>query len=112
MRKVAILLVFLLVVSMPLQAHAATTIRPTISFSDTTANCKVTIIGDTSSDHLEVTLKLMYGNRIIASWTSEGYGYVTMSKTATVIPGRTYKLVVEVFECGKTHNPVYVTGTC
>lgn len=112
MKKAAFFLVFLLVVSIPLQAHAATTIRPTISFSGTTANCKVTIIGDTSSDHLEVTLKLVYGNRIIDSWTSEGYGYVTMSQTATVNTGRTYKLVVEVIANGVAKDPVYVTGTC
>lgn len=111
MKKVAILLVFLLVVSMPLQAYAAT-LSPYLSFSGTTAKCDAVIVGNTASEHLEVTLKLMYGNRIIASWTSEGYGYVTMSQTATVNTGRTYKLVVEVFECGKTHNPVYVTGTC
>lgn len=111
MKKLVIILVVLLIATMPLQAYAAT-VSPSLSFSGTTAKCDAVIVGNTASEHLEVTMKLMYGNRIIASWTSEGYGYVTMSQTAAVNAGRTYKLVVEVIANGVAKDPVYVTGTC
>lgn len=115
MKKVAMILAILLVVCIPLQAHAtvrASQISPRLTFSGTTAKCAVTVYANTLSDHLEVTMWLMDGTTCVASWHGSGDGYVTMSKTAIVIPGRTYKLVVEVFESGKTHDPVYVTGTC
>lgn len=112
MKKLAFFLAILLVVSMPLQALAVATISPDLSFSGTTAKCDVLIMGDTASDHLKVTMKLMYGNRILATWTSEGYGYVAMSETTTVSTGKTYKLLVEVIANGVAKDPVYVTGTC
>lgn len=115
MKKLAIFLAILLVVSMPLQAHAAIwSLRamPSLTFSGTTAKCSVYVTAEDMTDHLEVTMWLMDGTACVASWHGSGDGYVSMSKTATVTPGRTYKLVVEVFESGKTHDPVYVTGTC
>ncbi len=115
MKKVAMILAILLVVCIPLRAHAATWSLRTISdltFSGTTAKCSVNVVGDKMTDHFEVTMWLMDGTNCIASWHSSGDGYVTVSKTATVTPGRTYKLVVEVFVNGVTKDPVYVTGTC
>lgn len=115
MKKLSIILVILLVVAMPLQARAQTRamrIYPKLTFSGTKANCFVSVTGNASTNQLEVTMKLMYGTSCIASWSSEGTGYVTMNKTATVTTGRTYKLVVEVTENGVAMDPVYVTGTC
>lgn len=115
MKKLAIFLAILLVFCVPLEVTAASRIiqaKPKLTFSGTTATCTVTILADKTTDHLEVTMWLMDGTTCVASWHSAGDGYVIMNKTATVTAGRTYKLVVEVFESGKTHDPVYVTGTC
>lgn len=111
MKKLVIIIAVLLIATMPLQAYAAT-VSPSLSFSGTTAKCDAVIVGNTASEHLEVTMKLMYGTSCVASWTDEGYGYISMSKTATVTVGRTYKLVVEVTANGVAKDPVYVTGTC
>ena len=113
MRRFAFLLAMILVLSMPLEVFAAsksTAIYPVLTFSGATATCVTTVAGNNSTSYLEVTMKLMYLTTIVASWTGSGYGYVSMTKTAAVTKGRTYKLVVEVKENGVAQNPVYVTG--
>lgn len=87
MKKLALLLAIFMVVSVPLEVSAATYIyraTPSLSFSGTTATCKATVRSD-ASDHIEVTMKLMYGTTTVASWSGEGYGYVHMSKTTDVV---------------------------
>ena len=115
MRKLALILVILLVVAMPLQAHAAAKIvrtTPQISFSGNTADCTANVISARSDDHIEVTMKLTFASIVIASWSEEGYGSLTMSRQAAITPGRTYKLVVEVKINGVAQSPVSVSGTC
>ena len=112
MRKLAILLTIIFVISMPLTVSAATwslRVNPQLNISGTTATCKATVIGNNTSEHIEVTMKLMYGSSLIASWSDDGYGYVYMNKTATVTAGRTYKLVVEVNVNGVAQEPIYIT---
>lgn len=112
MKKLAIILVILLVISMPLQAYAATRVArvsPKLSISGTTAICVATVMGNTSTDHLKVNMKLVLGNRHIAVWSNEGYGSVNLSGTASVNTGRTYRLIVEVIENGVALDPVSVS---
>ena len=114
MKKVAIILAFLLIIAVPLEVSAATwTLRatPSLSFDGTTANCSTIVIGNKTTDHLKVTMKLVLGNRHIAVWTTEGYGYVAMSETASVNTGRTYRLIIEVIENGVAKDPVSVSGS-
>lgn len=115
MRKTALFLVLVIIIMIPLSVHAGTrelSIKPTLSFNGSTATCKSTVVGDNTSQHIEVTMKLMYGTSTVASWSAEGYGYVFLNKTAAVVVGRTYKLQVEVTIDGIEKDPVYVTGTC
>ena len=115
MRKVSILLAMILVLSMPLTAFAAVNnvrIQPVLSFAGTTANCDVTVLGNDSSEHIEVTMKLMNGYYCVASWQAEGYGYVEMEKTALVTKGCTYTLVVEVTIDDVLQAPAVVNKTC
>lgn len=112
MKRIALFLAIVLIVSAPLTASA--TVRsisatPQLSFSGTTATCKATVVGNSTSDKIEVTMKLMYGSSCVASWNGSGNGYVYMSKTATVTAGRTYTLVLEVTVNGVENDPVYVT---
>lgn len=115
MRKAALVLAIILVVSMPLTVSAAPRaldVAPNLSFNGTTATCRVTVIGNSTSEYIEVTMKLMYGDYCEASWSSSGYGYVYMLENDTVTKGRTYELVVEITVNGVAKTPVSVSGTC
>lgn len=115
MRKVALFLAIILVISTPLTVSAAPralTINPTLAFEGTTAGCEVAVVGNNMSDHIEVTMKLMRGTYCEASWSSDGYGYVYMLEYDTVTKGRTYDLVVAVKLNGVAKTPVSVSGTC
>lgn len=115
MRKVALLMAVILVITMPLSVSAAPralTINPSISFTGTTATCQVTVVGNNTSEHIEVAMKLMHGNSCVISWYADGYGYVHMPRTAAVTKGLTYDLVVAVSVNGVASTPVSVSGTC
>lgn len=115
MKKLAILLALVILVSIPVKAFAVArvaAVNPKLTFSGTTATCDVAVVGSNTSEFIEVTMKLMYGTSTVASWSAEGYGYVFLNKTAAVVVGRTYKLQVEVTIDGIEKDPVYVTGTC
>lgn len=115
MRKTALLLAIILVISMPLSVSAAPRalgIEPVLAFDGTTAACEVMVIGNNTSEYIEVTMKLMYGTTCEASWSADGYGYVYMLEYDDVVKGRTYKLEVEVSVNGVAKSPVYITGTC
>lgn len=115
MRKLALFMAFILVVVTPLSVSAAPrvlNIFPALSFDGTTAACQVTVAGNNTSEHIEVTMKLMRGTYCEASWSTDGYGYVYMLEYDTVTKGRTYDLVVEVKVNGVASTPVSVSGTC
>lgn len=115
MRKVALILAIILVISMPLTVSAAPralSINPTLAFDGTTAACDVMVVGNTMSEYIEVTMKLMRGTYCEASWSGDGYGYVYMLEYDTVTKGRTYDLVVAVKVNGVAKTPVSVSGTC
>lgn len=115
MKKVALFMAIILVISMPLTVSAtpwALNIRPNISFEGTTATCYVMVVGNNTSEHIEVTMKLMYGNSLVASWSDDGYGYVRLQENATVTKDRTYTLVVEVTVNNVAQQPVSINGTC
>ena len=115
MRKVALLMAIILVISMPLTVSAAPRalgINPTLEFDGTTANCDVMVVGNNISEHIEVTMKLMNGYYCVASWYDDGYGYVRMHGDAAVTKGCTYTLVIEVTINDVVQPPVSINGTC
>ena len=85
---------------------------PDISFSGTTANCSVTVVGNQISDKLTATIKLWQGTTCLETWTTSGTGYIFWDDTATVSKNNTYKLTVDVTINGVTKPQVYVEGTC
>lgn len=115
MKKLALLLAVVLVLSAPLTVHAATralSIYPDLAFNGTTATCDATVLGDTDSEYIVVTMKLWHGTNCIASWTDSGYGFVLMNEKCTVTKGQTYKLTVDVTINGVSKTPVSVSETC
>lgn len=115
MKKTALFLAIILVLSAPLTASAATrteSCKPNLTITGTTATCNVMIAGGNMTDTIHVTMRLMHRSAYIAAWTATGTGYVSLSKTATVSPGNTYTLVVQVTINGVTEPPVAVSKTC
>lgn len=115
MRKVALVMAIILVISMPLTVSATPwilNIRPSLTFEGTTANCYVMVVGNNTSEHIEVTMRLMYGSSCIASWSDDGYGYVRLQGNAGVTKGCTYTLVVEVTINNVVQQPVSIDETC
>ena len=115
MRKTALLLAIILVISMPLSVSATPrnlTINPTLGFNGTTAECEVIVVGNNTSDSIEVTLKLMQGSNCVATWSTNGYGYVYMYKEAGVAKNVTYTLVAQVTVNNVALTPVPVSDKC
>lgn len=117
MRKKVFALVLVLAFALGITAQAvgiepmALQIRPTLTFDGTTATCQVSVRGE-SKDSIAVTAKLWQGNSCLKTWTASGTGKVTLSKTATVQKGKTYKLTADVTINGVKQPTKSVTGTC
>lgn len=115
MRKLALFLAIIVVISVPLTVSANSrllSIRPSLTYEGTTANCEVIVVGNNMSEHIEVTMTLKYGNSVIVSWSDDAYGYIRMQENATVTRGRTYTLYIEVTVNDVVKQPVYIDETC
>lgn len=115
MKKLALLMAIILVISMPLTVSATPrllSIRPSLTFEGTTAACEVTVVGNNMSEHIEVVMKLMHGTSCVKAWMNDDYGYVYMLAYANVTKGQTYSLVIEVKVNGVAQQPVSIQGTC
>lgn len=115
MKKIALLMALLLFV-LPVTANAATPrlvgIKPGIEFNGTTANCTVSITGDSMKDDIEAVIKLWQGDSCIATWNASGTGYVFFSKSKTVTKGREYTLTVDATINGVTQATLSYTDKC
>ena len=109
-------LVLLLAMLLSLPAYAASprvmTILPAISFDGTTANCRVSVSADRSTDQISAVIQLWNGSTRIARWTDSGTGYLLFSNSATVSKGKTYELTVDVKINGVSKPQVSIEGTC
>lgn len=108
-------LLLLLALMLPITAQAAPRypkVAPSISFSGTTATCKVSVRGDSTSDSISLTAKLWKGSECIATWTASGTGTLNFSKTKTVEKGSTYKLTADATVNGTKLPTASATGTC
>lgn len=98
MRKVLNILVMVLVVSLLLGtvAYAAEArmarVTLNLSFTGTTANCNCTVADLNKA--IDVTLELYDGSTRVGYWTSNGTGYVSLSKSCGVTKGNTCTLTV------------------
>lgn len=113
MRKAALLLAIVLIISVPLTVSAVSnslSVEPHLSFEGSAAVCEVTIIGNSASERLEVTMKLMRGTTCVASWSETGSAWVHIKEYASVSRG-TYDLVIEVTVNGVEEKPVSIRNT-
>lgn len=113
-RVLALSLILALVLGITAQAAETWTLRtePSISFSGTTATCKATARSDKISDSISLTVELWQGSTCLKTWTASGKGSVTLSKSATVEKGKTYKLTADVTVNGVKQTTKSTTATC
>ena len=114
MRKQLLALSLILVMLLGITAQASgpamlPAAQPSLSFSGTTASCRIIVRGDRSSDTLSATAKLWTGKTCLKTWTIKGTGKIQTTKTATVSKGKTYKLTVDYTVNGVKKS---VTRTC
>lgn len=115
MKKIALLMVLLLLIQ-PVTANAATTrsiiSNTKISFTGTTANCRVVVTGNSMNDKIEMVVKLWEENTCIATWEMSGIGYVDFSKSKSVTKGKNYTLTATVTLNGNTYALPSHTDRC
>ena len=115
-KLIALMLAIVLIVSISISANAAAprflSIYPGLTFDGTTANCSVRIIGSTTNDEIDATIKLWRGSTCLRTWRVSDDGYLFWSGTATVTKGKTYDLTVDLVYNGVSKPRVSVSGTC
>ena len=84
--------------------------EPNLKIDGTTAYCGVDYFSGNRYATVSVTLTLKQGSTTIASWSESGKGYVISSETATVQRGKTYDLVMNATENGKSQPEVTVSA--
>lgn len=98
MRKCAVFLAIVILLSLPFSAQAASpraiAVRPTLSFSGNRANCYAYIRANSSSDYIEATIKLWHETTCVKTWKVTGQHYISFSETANATQGNTYVLIV------------------
>ena len=113
MKRKTTSLFFVLVMALSISASAfsARTIAviPDITFNGTEATCTVQITGDRTTDNIAATMKLWQGQTLIATWSGNGTGILSLSKTATVARNKTYKLTVAYTVNGVTKTPISIS---
>jgi hypothetical protein len=94
------LIVITLVASLSIHAFATSprgiAIIPNLTFSGTTANCSVNVIGNNLTDKIEAEIKLWEGSRCLKTWTASATGYLVFGDTYSVSRNREYTLTVTV----------------
>lgn len=109
----ALLLVFLLTSTAYAQELRLNSAWADITFSGTTANCAVEIVGDSGSDKISATIKLNCGSQNIKTWNKySDNGYLMFQDTVSVSKGKTYELVVEYTVNNKARASFSDSGTC
>lgn len=115
MKKVSLILATIMLIMALASAVNAAELRaimptPSLSFSGTTAQCRVSFTDFGSS--IVLTLSLWNGNKLVDSWTKTGTSYVAINENCQVISGTTYTLKV-TGTCGNATIPTTsVTKTC
>ena len=112
-RIVPVVLVLIMAVSLCTSAHAAARASqtiPVLTFSGTTANCRVSIVE--AGKEINATLELWYGNTLVDSWSDTATSRLVISESHSVVSGRTYTLKVTGTIGGAAISSIPVTGTC
>lgn len=109
----SLLLMFMLISTAYAQDMRLNSANADISFSGTTANCYVDIVGDSGSDKISATIKLNCGDQTIKTWNEyTDRGHLLFYDTVDVSKGKTYVLVVEYTVNNKARASFSDSGTC
>ena len=113
-RALGLLVVLVLVLGIAAQAAEmrAPTMRVSLTFSGTTANCSAQVQTDKTTDTVSGVLTLVNGPRVIATWPVRGSGIVKVNKTASVESGKTYVLTLTYTINGVQQQNVGKSATC
>ena len=113
-RVLALTLVLAFVLGLTVQAAPlrAPRLYMNLTFSGTTATCSASVRADNATDTISMTVKLWQGATCLKTWTASGTGSASLSKTATVTRGKTYKLTVNATINGVAKPQQSVTRTC
>lgn len=120
MRRViaVILSAIILVMANGATIHASeracnTSYTPSLSFSGTTATCKLKVIASNMSHPIEATVTLKHGSTVVKQWTNlTATGIMNFSDTAGVVSGNTYTMQVTLKINGVSHNVADIVKTC
>ena len=116
MKKIiSFLLIFCISITILVSASAEgprriSSITPMLTFSGTTANCRLSI--SASNQSISCTLTLYEGSTVIASWSSSGSNYIMISESTSVQSGHTYTLTGTASVNGSPITIVPLTKTC
>lgn len=88
-----------------------TSVRPTLTFDDNVANCRVMITGDTSTDEITASIRLYENGRCIETWYEEATGYLVFTDSVEVVAEYTYELTVDAVIDGTEHPRVSIEKT-
>ena len=118
MRKkiIVAILLLLLIITIPVTVYATTprscSVFPSLSFSSRTATCKVNITGYSSSDNIELIVKLWNGTMCLKTWTDDGFGYILFKETYNVTGGGEYTLTADITINGSPEPQISISETC
>lgn len=110
---ISVVIAVLLIVSLSLNTAAAvraTSIIPSLSFSGTTANCKVVIVS--SGNSINATLQLWHGNTLVKSWSGSGASRLIIRGTYNATSGQSYSLKAVGTVSGVSFTSTSITKTC
>ena len=84
-----------------------------LSFSGTTATCKLNVVASNMSYPIEASVKLMHGSTVVAQWSNmTSNGYMFFSDTASVVSGYTYTMKITLKINGVSYDIADITKTC
>lgn len=115
MKKRVLILTVLLAFVFGLPVFAVETrtvdIRPTLTFVETEAECKVVIMGNSSGDDITAVIKFWENGRCLETWNEEATGILNFRTTVEVSKGNTYKLTVGAVINGEDQPTAYIEKT-
>lgn len=83
-----------------------------LSFSGTTAYCYAYCKSDLTTDKVVVNVMLYQGSNVVASWSAQGTGSVTISESVPVKKGCEYTMSLTWSVAGQWQRSVFTKGTC
>lgn len=105
---------FMMVLSIPVEAAVLRTIYKTadLSFTGTTANCTLFVNCEKSKDKVSAEVDLVHNGTSLQHWSPSGTGSLALSETVAVEKGKTYTLVAVITVNGEKQHPVSISKTC